>query len=68
MIRGVSWVLAICTATSSEPKVKTMKDSVAPTNTCSRLWTTAMSSCHPHCQCSRASIQVRSSMLASDTT
>ena len=46
MIRGVSWALAICTATSSEPKVKTMKDSIAATNICSTFWTTSMSSCH----------------------
>ena len=51
MIRGVNWALAICTATSSELKVKTMKDSIAATNNCSTFWTASMSSCHAPLPC-----------------
>jgi hypothetical protein len=67
MMRGVSCALAIWTATKSEPKVKTMKLSVAAMNISSMFWTTAASSCHAHCHCSRASIHPRVRIATSDT-
>jgi hypothetical protein len=67
MMRGVSWALAIWTATRSELKVKTMKDSIAATNICKTFCTTSTLSCHVHCHCSRSSIQPRMRINTSDT-
>ncbi len=67
MMRGVSCALAIWTATRSELKVKTIKDSIAATSICSRFCTAATSMCQAHCHCSRSSIQPRMRIRTSDT-
>ena len=41
MTRGVSCALATCIATSSEPKVKTMNDSIDAMKTCSPVLATS---------------------------
>ena len=67
MMRGVSWALAIWTATRREPKVKTMKDSIAATNICRTFCTISTLSCQAHRHWRRTSIHPRRLIATNDT-